>query len=77
MEKLHPMADKLLFEICKSYARTGSTRLYVDDISSVEYDDAFYSELDSAGYITFHNTVAPNVEVLDRTIAFAKSLNLI
>lgn len=77
MGKLHPMADKLLFEICKAYARTGSTMLYVDDISSDEYDDSFYIELDNAGYIAFHNTIAPNVEVLDRTIALTKSQKLI
>ncbi|ANU48828.1 MULTISPECIES: hypothetical protein [Enterocloster] len=77
MGKLHPMADKLLLEICKAYARTGSADMYVEDISSTEYDDCFYAELDRAGYITFHNTVAPNVEVLDRTIAFAKSQKLI
>lgn len=77
MGKLHPTADKLLLEICKAYARTGSMKLFTDDISSVNYDDSFYSELDNAGYITFHNTVAPNVEVLDRTIIFAKSQGLI
>ena len=77
MEKLHPKADKLLFEICNAYARTGSTVLYVNDISSKEYDDSFYVELENAGYIAFHNTIAPNVEVLDRTIAFAKSQKLI
>lgn len=71
------MADKLLLEICKAYSQTGLTKMYLEDISSENYDDSIYAELDNAGYIIFHNTVAPNVELLDRTITFAKSQKLI
>lgn len=77
MGRLHPTADKLLFDICKAYARTRSIQIYADEISSTEYDDSFFSELQDAGYIIFHNTVAPNVEILERTIAFAKAQKLI
>lgn len=77
MGKLHPTADKLLIDICKAYAKTHSPEIYTDEISSKGYDDSFYAELDDAGYIIFHNTIAPNVEILDRTITFAKAQKLI
>lgn len=74
---LHPKADELLLKIYKAYASTGSRTIQTSDILADQYDDSFFYELENADYIKFHNTIAPYVEVLDKTISFAKSQKLI
>ncbi|MDR7814640.1 hypothetical protein [Lacrimispora sp.] len=73
MHRLHPTAEKYLLKICEIYNETGLTQI---DSMRVTFDnnaDSFFYELAAAGYIEFHNTVAPYVEVTDRTILYAKS----
>ncbi len=74
MYRLHPTAEKYLLKICEIYNKTGSTRIDTMSITMDNNADSFFGELAVAGYIDFHNTVAPNVEVLDRTILFAQSI---
>jgi hypothetical protein len=74
MYRLHPTAEKYLQKICEIYNETGSTRIDTMRITMDNNADSFFGELAVAGYIDFHNTVAPNVEVTDRTILYAKSI---
>ena len=73
MYRLHPTAEKYLLKICEIYNKTGSTRIDTMSITMDNNANSFFYELAAAGYIEFHNTVAPNVEVTDRTILYAKS----
>jgi Mn-dependent DtxR family transcriptional regulator len=74
MYKLHHTAEKYLLKICEIYNNTGETRIDTMSITMDNNVDSFFGELAMAGYIEFHNTVAPNVEVTDRTILYAKSI---
>lgn len=74
MYRLHPTAEKYLHKICEIYNETGLTRIDTMRITMDNNADSFFHELAAAGYIKFYNTVAPNVEVMDRTILYAKSI---
>lgn len=74
MYKLHPTAEKYLLKICEIYNNTRETRIDTMRITMDNNVDSFFKELAAAGYIEFNNTVAPNVEVTDRTILYAKSI---
>lgn len=71
---LHPKADELLLKICNAYNTLHSKNMYTSDIPALNYDDSFFYELEAAGYIKFNNSIAPNIEILDKTISFAKKL---
>ena len=71
---LHPKSDDLLLKICRAYNTTHSKRMDTSDIPALNYDDSFFYELEETGYIKFINSIAPNIEILDKTVSLAQKL---